>query len=103
NRHAKHLQEASICIIVCARKGIEEEDEFFEQDCGAAIENILLQAEEMGYGACWCGIYPNKHRMSEVASVLSLDATPIAVITVGKSDEEPKMRGFYDESLVTVI
>ena len=63
--YASHLRDASLGILVCAdekaQSGIAKG--FFPQDCGAAIENILLQSLELGYGSCWCGIYPNAERV----------------------------------------
>lgn len=100
--HAKHLLEASAGIVVCARPDLQENgmEGFVPQDCGAAIENILLQATELGYGTCWCGIYPRRERTEAVRKILGITSVPMAVITIGVAAEEPKARGFYDPERV---
>ena len=52
---AAMLETAALAIVVCARP---EEQEgkcggFWPLDCGAAVENLLLQAQALGCGACW--------------------------------------------------
>lgn len=102
---AKHLENASIGIIVCAN--ISEENVkkmgFYPQDSGAAIENMLLQSLELGYGSCWCGIYPNKERVVEFKCEFNLTSEPIALVVIGMADEEKSTRGFYDESKVSIL
>ncbi len=103
--YAKHLAQASIGILVCGRPDLQEgiASGFFPQDCGAAIENILLQCTELGYGSCWCGIYPGEERTPKFKEAFGLTSTPVALIVVGVPDEAPAMRGFYDEERVTVL
>ncbi len=103
--YAKHLAAASIGILVCGRPDLQEgiASGFFPQDCGAAIENILLQCTELGYGSCWCGIYPGEERTPKFKEAFGLTSTPVALIVVGVPDEEPAMRGFYDETRVKVL
>ncbi|MCQ2445868.1 MAG: nitroreductase family protein [Clostridia bacterium] len=101
----RHLSEASLAIVVSARpeaqKGIAEG--FFPQDCGAAIENILLEAAGLGYGSCWCGVYPHMSRCKVIADIIGTTATPVAIVVVGVPKESPEARGYYDESRVTRI
>ena len=97
------LKTASLAIIVCAKPEVQEGicPGYFPQDCGAATQNILLAAKELGYGTCWCGVYPKEERMEAVREVLGIDCKPYNVIALGVADEEPAARGYYDESRVT--
>ena len=52
---SKMLETASLAIVVCGRPDLQPKHNFWQQDRGAAIENILLQALDLGYGTCWCG------------------------------------------------
>ncbi|MDR3146145.1 MAG: nitroreductase family protein [Treponema sp.] len=97
--YAGMLREAPLAIVVCART----EGDFFPQDCGAAVENILLQAVEIGLGTCWCGVYPKEKLVKGVREALAIKSTPFCVIAVGVPDESPKARGFYDGERVTYI
>ncbi|HIQ65691.1 MAG TPA: nitroreductase family protein [Candidatus Coproplasma stercoravium] len=101
----KMLATAACTVIVCGRPDLEEGmgHEFWQQDCSAATENILLQATELGYGSCWCGTYPVPERMAGVKRVLGItdeNCVPFSLIALGIADEAPAARGFYDESRV---
>ena len=96
------LRTASLAIIVCAKPEVQEGicPGYFPQDCGAATQNILLSAKALGYGTCWCGVYPNEERVKVVKEIIGVDSTPFAVVALGVADEEPAARGYYDESRV---
>lgn len=64
---------------------------------GACIENMLLAAHSLGYGACWLGEILNK--ADQVLKLLSLDPKKyelLAVLAMGvpksKTPEEPRER-----------
>ena len=103
--YAKHLKEASLGIVVCGRPDLQNgtDNDFWPQDCGAAVENILLQALELGYGSCWCGIHPEKKRVAAFQKILNTQSVPLALVTIGVSKEAPLRRGFYDEKRVTFL
>jgi len=105
--HAKMLTTASLAIVVCALPEVQNEisEGFFPQDCGAATQNILLQASEMELGTCWCGVYPKEQLVSVMREILTLpeNIVPFNIIAVGSPDQEPKQRGFYEESKVRYL
>ena len=94
----KMLETASLAIVVCGRPDLQPRHNYWPQDCGAAIENILLQALDLGYGTCWCGCYPSEPRTSLVKEVLDCEGIPVAIVAVGKAEESPAAKGFYDET-----
>ena len=98
------LDTASLAIVVCGRpddqKGVVEG--YWPLDCGAAVENLLLQAVALGYGACWCGCWPSP-RVSKLQDLLGTQSVPAALIAVGVPDEDPPARGFYQADKVTWI
>ena len=61
------------------------------QDTAAAIQNMLLCAEDLGLGACWCGHFGEK----EISEILSLDdqMRPVAVIPIGYPKNEGTRTG----------
>ncbi len=107
SRHpfAKHAAQSPAVIVVCAlpeaQHGVSEA--FFPQDCAAATENLLLQAAALGYGTCWCGIYPKEPLVKAVREELGLTGTPFALVTLGTANEQPAMRGFYEAAKVRFI
>jgi nitroreductase len=108
--YAKMLKTAPLCIAIIALPKTQEREDglpegFYPQDCGAATLSILLQAEAMGLGSCWCGVYPKDGTQQAVAKELAVpaDEIPFCLIAVGEKDEDPKPRGKYEEERVSRI
>lgn len=103
--HTQMLKTASLAIVVCGRPDLQEGAcrGFWPQDCGAAIQNLLLEATDLGYGCCWCGVYPVAERVEAFRSLLDVSSTPLAVVAVGKPDEAPDARGWFDPARVTYL
>jgi len=99
------LETASLAIVVCALPDVQKDiaSDYYPQDCGAATENILLAAVELGLGACWCGVYPKEERIAEIRKIFGTEKLPFNVIAVGVPDEDPDPRGQYDENKVTYV
>ena len=102
--YAKPILAAPMAVLV---SGLPDptrppEMQFWQQDCGAAIQNLLLEAWGLGYGTCWCGLYPMLDRAMAVKAILGLegDAIPLGIVALGVPDEAPARRGFYEESKV---
>ena len=108
---AHMLRSASLCIAVIALPKSQEDVQgglpqgFYPQDCGAATEHIILQAEAMGLGSCWCGVYPRETTMQAVGQVLEVPGheSPFSLIAIGEKDEFPNPRGRYEEDKVTWV
>ena len=103
--YAQMLGTAALAVVVCGRPDLQEGKcpPFWPQDCGAAIQNLLLQAAALGYGTCWCGCWPVEARAEAVREVLGAAAVPVALIAVGVPDEDPPARGFYEPAKVTFL
>ena len=103
--YATMCQTATAAIIVVAIPQTDRPAGYFPQDCGAATENILLEAVSMGLGACWCGVYPRDERIAELRKLFNVrePKIPFNVIAIGTPDEAPAQRGFFDESKVSYI
>ena len=99
------LKTAALAIVVCALPEAQKKmcPGFFPLDCGAAVENLLLQAAAMGYGTCWCGCWPNEEQAEAVREVLGAKSVPVGLIAVGVPDEDPPARGFYEPAKVTFL
>ncbi|MDR0302458.1 MAG: nitroreductase family protein [Treponema sp.] len=103
--YAKMCETASAAIIVVAVPQKEMPEGYFPQDCGAATQNILLEAVSMGLGTCWCGVYPREERIASFRRLFKIQEPkiPFNVIAVGTPAESPAQRGFFEESKVTYI
>ena len=94
-QYAKMTKDASAAIIVC---GTEDKDGYWIMDCSAAIQNMLLAIEDMGLGAVWCAIYPQKERVDFVKKTLGIPEgiTPLAIVPIGKPKNNPQPKDKYD-------
>ena len=103
--HAQMVRTATAAIVVVALPQAGMPEGYFPQDCGAATQNILLQAVTMGLGACWCGVYPRPERMAAIGALLDIRAPkiPFNVIAVGVPGEAPAPRGFFEAEKVRYI
>lgn len=112
----KELQSASkftkmtapLAIIVCGNlsKALPMHfSEYWIQDCSAATENILLRVTDLGLGAVWCGIHPQKNAVKKVQECLDIPAKqiPLNIIFIGHPAEEPAARNQYDEKKIHFV
>ena len=78
---------------------------YWIQDCSAAIENILLRVTDLGLGAVWCGLHPQKGAEERVREMLDIPKTqvPLGLVIIGHPAEEPEARDQYEEARVHYI
>jgi nitroreductase len=79
-----------VAVVVCADPELQTCPGFWVQDCSAATENLLLAVHALGYGATWCGLYPNDDVVWKVREMLGLpkQVYPLCVVAIGVPDEE---------------
>jgi nitroreductase len=91
------VQEAPVVFVVCANPAVSVtqygqlgETLFCLQDTASAVQNLLLAAHSMGYGAVWIGVV----KAQEIAQLLELpsELNPIALIPVGFPNEPPGIK-----------
>lgn len=109
-RAATHFSrmQAPLAIVVCGslKRALPGDlAAYWVQDCSAATENILLRAADLGLGAVWCGVHPQKRGEANVARVLGLeeDMVPLNIIHIGHPAEEAEARDWYDPDRVHYI
>lgn len=97
-----------IMIIVAGNNELsltKDNNDFWIQDCSAAIENILLSAVSFGLGTCWCGLYPVEKRAQRIKDLLELpnNIIPLGIIHLGYPDKEVVGRTQYNEDKIHYI
>ena len=99
--YAAMLEQAPVCVVVCAHPS-SRMPEYYQQDCAAATENLLLAAYELGLGSCWMGVSPYPERMEPIMRTLGLPegVVPFNMIAVGHPDEAPASPSRYRTSRV---
>ena len=90
--HSKMFETANIGILVCGDLKLQHGDGYWLADCGAATQNLLLAATDLGIGSCWIGIYPREDRMKAMKEIFSLPehVEGFALIALGYPAEEKK-------------
>lgn len=97
---------APLVICVCGSPGKANNPAtgrmFWEQDCSAATENILLAAVSLGLGGVWIGVHPVAPFVAAVRGVLNIpgSVTPLCLVYLGYPAEEKTARTQYDERRV---
>ena len=99
---------ANLAIVVCGdltRRLPKAFASYWIQDCSAATENILLRVTDLGLGAVWCGLHPQKVAEAKVSEILNLteNEIPLSLIWIGYPDEEVEARDQYEEDRVYYI
>ncbi|MBR5901626.1 nitroreductase family protein [bacterium] len=92
------LQKAKAAIFVLGKK----DEKFWQQDCSAVTENILLAAEALGLGAVWCAGYPLPDRTGSYKELLNYsdDYEVLSLVSIGypTGEDEPKDK-FKEEKI----
>ena len=98
--YSKMLEQAPMAIVVCA--DITRSERYWQQDCAAATQNILLAARALGLGSVWLGVYPKEERTKGITRLFDLPEhiRPLCVIAVGHPAEEAERVERYDSSKV---
>ncbi len=90
------MEDAPVHIVVVGEPekvarfyGARGERLYTIQSCAAAVENMLLVANELGLGSCWVGAFDE----SKVKRALNMPegVIPQAIITIGYADEKPEL------------
>ncbi len=61
-QYAKMAKGAAFAIIICADIKDKPTPEYWQQDCSASIQNMLLACHGKGLGAVWVGMHPHKDK-----------------------------------------
>ena len=78
----------------------------WQQDMGAACENMLLEAVNLGLGGLWNGVAPEEERMEAIGKIIRIDditdLKPYSILTIGYPAEgwENKFMDKFDEERI---
>ncbi len=100
--YASSLETAPVCIMVCGDTDLELAEGFYQVDCSAAIENMLLAAKALGLDTCWMGIYPWQEVMGNFSKTFELpqNVKPFALIALGYGAVKLERPKRYDTSKI---
>jgi len=102
--YGQMLASAALGIAVCGdvEAAHDRQLSYLLQDCSAAIENLLLAAHILGFGACWLGVHPREERIKRIKEILSLPGSviPVACISIGHPGESKEPHATYNRDWV---
>lgn len=101
--HAAMAREAQLAILVCGDLNLQTAtDGFWQEDCSAAVQNLLLAVTDLGLGAVWTGIYPNQERVQNFKQFFNLpqNIIPFALIPIGYPAEKPKAKDNFRQDRI---
>jgi nitroreductase len=100
--YAKMLRETPLAIIVCG--DTDKSELYWDMDCAAATQNILLAAEALELGAVWTAVHPEPDRISFVKKLLHIprNITPLNVIPIGYAALCDAPKNKYDASKIHI-
>ena len=103
HRGFRNLKNSPVAILVCGEPGAATLEYYWEQDCSAATQNILLAATGLGLGAVWQGINPRGGEDSNaIRSIIKLPEyiKPFSLVAIGHPAEIAVPENRFNESRV---
>jgi nitroreductase len=73
------------------------------QSMGASIQNMLLAAQSLGYGTCWCTAPLAAYKEMEEILQIDPEYNLIALITLGKPDPKYEVKEVKRKSLDEIV
>ncbi len=102
--YSSMLKTATLAIITLITNNDMRFPEYYQQDMGAATQNILLEAVALDLGAVWIGVEPDTLRKDFIAETFGLPSQiiPFSIIAVGYPEDgcENKFIDRFDYSKV---
>ena len=91
-------------LCACWRKGCRI-PAYAQIDLSASVENLLLEADELGLGATWIGIAPQEERMTAVEAALEMPDSlrAFALIACGYPAETKEPADRFDPARVHYV
>ena len=100
--YSHFAEKAPLHIVVCENTGRMWEGSNWQGNLGAVCQNILLQVEEEGLGACWIGVWPYPERMAHVKEAMEIpdSVIPYALISIGYKEYEKRFDDRFDTAKI---
>lgn len=99
------VKDAPVAIVVLANIERAHYKTVWQQDCGAAAENMLLEAVNLGLGGLWNGVATFEEIEKGIAEIVNVDnenVKPFCIITLGypAKGQENKFMDKFDQSRI---
>lgn len=101
--YADFATEAGTALLICQDKNTAF-GEYGPIDVALAAQNIMLTAHDLGYGTCFCGVWPDTERMQAFAEAFDLpeQVEVIGLIVMGVPAVNPNMPDRFNPSKIHI-
>lgn len=84
------LKVAPLAIVLFTDTRILKNTNLYSSDMGAASQNILLEAVELGLGGCWIGLDNSLKRIELLNNVIEYPEylKPFSILTIGYPEDD---------------
>ena len=98
------MKTAQAAILVCADLSKEQDpgQGWWIQDCSAAMENMLLEATDLGLGSLWLGVHPKPDRIACLKEICKLPegVEPLGIVALGEpTKERPAIERYLEDQV----
>ena len=97
------IKNAPVSILVCGEPNAATLPSFWEHDCGAASQNLLIAAQSMGLGAIWQGANPAEQgQLDQICEYVHLPEgiKPFTIISIGYPAEQPAQKEKFEQAKI---
>jgi len=101
--YGKMLHEAGLAVVVCGDPSISDfAKRYWEEDCSAAMQNILLASQALGLGSVWLGVNNSPGRPEAIRKVLGIPQhiNVLGIAAIGYPAESKEPHSGYDKQRV---
>lgn len=92
SRKQTWISDAGVIVVALAKdkKDPSIYEKWAEKDVMTAVEHMVLQAWELGYGTCWIGAFtePDAKELLEIPEAMSI----VCILPIGVPDQEPPVK-----------
>ncbi len=98
--YAKMCYEATLAIVVCADPAISKN--YWQQDCSAATQNLLLTGTALGGGTGWLGVHQRMERKEPIKKLFRVpdELEVLSIVAAGYPAEKKQSRTQFDSGRV---
>lgn len=92
----------AVIIAMADQDRISPESPWWVQDMSACVENMLIEAVELGLGGVWLGMYPRQARALAIRAAFGLpeNLIPFAAVPVGHPVKQQEAEERFDRGRI---
>ena len=100
--YAMCVKNSNCAIVPCYRRNELKNEEYVICDMSACVENILLEATNLGLGGVWIGGAPNEERICHLKEILDIEdrLVPFCIIPIGYPINKKEFEDRYEMNRV---